>query len=104
MTTNPPNLRFLDSTHDLADAEETGAAAFRAGVPRDAAPSLCDCAAAGISRTECDELVKSWCRGWDRTQLLQQVSERMFPVSAAVPSDAAWHAGRAVTSQGAATR
>ena len=89
MTTNPPNLRFLDSTHDLDAAEEAGAAAFRAGVPRDPVPPLCSCAAAGVSRPECEELVKSWCRGWDCTQLLQQVSERMFPVSAALSGDAA---------------
>ena len=84
MSTNPPILRFLDSTHDVAAAEEAGAAAFRAGVPRDQVPTLCACAGTAGERTECDELVKSWCRGWDRTQLLQEVSERMFPISAAL--------------------
>jgi len=104
MTTNPPNLRFIDSIHDLAGAEEAGAAAFRAGVPRDQAPTLCACAGAGVARTECDELAKSWCRGWDRTQLLQEVSERMFPASAALPADSAWHAGLKAATQGAAAR
>jgi hypothetical protein len=89
MTTNPPILRFLDSPHDLAGAEEAGATAYRAGVPRDPVPSLCGCAAAGVSRPECGELVRSWCRGWEQTHLLQQVSERMFPVSAALPGEAA---------------
>ena len=104
MTTNPPNLRFFEATHDLADAEEAGAAAFRAGVPRDQAPPLCACARAGIERPECGELVKSWRRGWDRTRLLQNVSERMFPASVGLSDESAWPAKPLRTSHDASSR
>ena len=65
-------------------AEEAGAAACRAGVPRDAVPFLCACDTfSSVHGTDCGELVQSWCRGWDLTHRLQAVTQRMFPGSAA---------------------
>ena len=102
MTTAP--LGSPDSPHDPSAAEEAGAAAYRAGMPRESVPSLCGCAdAGGIAGHECLELVESWCRGWDRTQLLQEVSDRMFPASAARPAMLTWAAFRKALPQGAAT-
>jgi len=94
--TNDKSTAGLDTQPHLPSAaEEAGAAACRAGVARDAVPSLCSCAGAGrVDRTDCNDLVDSWTRGWDRSRLLQEVSERMFPGSAARPAMMIWNMRR----------
>ena len=68
------DLQFLTS------AEEAGVAACRAGQPGDAAPFLHNLVSTVSERTRA-ELAHSWLQGWNRAQILQEVSERMFPAS-----------------------
>ena len=64
-------------------AEEAGAAACRAGVPREAVSSLCECeGSSSVHGMDCGKFMQSWCRGWDLTHRLQAVTQRMFPGSA----------------------
>ena len=54
MTINKSNLRLNSQLHLPSTSEEAGAAACRAGVPRDAIPSLCTCADAGtLDQKDC---------------------------------------------------
>jgi hypothetical protein len=79
--------RSNQQEHLPSAAEEAGAAACRAGVPRNAVPSLCACESSGrVLGMDCRELVQSWCRGWDLTNRLQAVTQRMFPGSALGPA------------------
>jgi hypothetical protein len=91
---NKLNHRPHRQEHFPSVAEEAGAAACRAGVPRDAVPSLCACESSGsVYEADCAELVESWRRGWDLTNRLQAVTQRMFPVSALRPAMRAVESG-----------
>jgi hypothetical protein len=70
----PSDLRQLSS------AEEAGVAACRAGQPEDATPFLRNLVST-VSERNRAELAHSWLRGWNHAQILQEVSERMFPAS-----------------------
>ena len=73
---------FKSEHHCPSVAEEEGAEACRAGVPRHAVPHLCPCnRSSSVGGSECEQLVLSWRRGWDVTARLQAVSERLFPAS-----------------------
>ena len=62
----------------VSRAEEAGAAACRAGLPRDAVPY----AFADASTDDaCEELARSWLWGWRCADVLGTVSERMFPAT-----------------------
>ena len=79
---NQPRYSSEASAHCPSAAEEEGAEACRAGVPRHAVPPLCPCnRSSSVGGSECEQLVLSWRRGWDVTARLQAVSERLFPAS-----------------------
>ncbi len=63
-------------------AEEAGAAACRAGLPREAVPcTFGDAGTDALSDDTCEELARSWLWGWRCADVLSTVSERMFPAS-----------------------
>jgi hypothetical protein len=66
----------------LTSAEEAGAAACRAGLPRDAVPRTFGDASTGpLSEQACQELARRWLWGWKCARVLRDVSERMFPAT-----------------------
>ena len=79
---NDSSFKSDHPVHCLSVAEEEGAEACRAGVPRHAVPPLCACnKSSNVGGGECEQLVLSWRRGWDVTARLRAVSERLFPAS-----------------------
>jgi hypothetical protein len=79
---NDSSFKSEHPVHCPSVAEEEGAEACRAGVPRNAVPTLCPCnRSSSVGGGECEQLVLSWRRGWDVTARLRAVSEQLFPAS-----------------------